>query len=91
VKKQQSQIQTLKRTITGRMESQDNGNINNFCKGQSLVLQSMPEDLLLFLTTRIKKMALWKTTCAFEHLNHAKSAKHIVDCHVFFQTRTHLH
>jgi len=22
---------------------------------------------------------------------HAKSAKHIVGCHVFFQTRTHLH
>jgi len=24
-------------------------------------------------------------------VNHAKSAKHIVDCHVFFQTRTYLH
>jgi len=82
-----------------------------------------PEDLLLFLTTRIKKMAFWKTTFVSEHLNtdqfqltsvlhtlqvlsvavlaipansaaqvnHAKSVKHIVDCHVFFQTRTHLH
>jgi len=82
----------------------------------------MPEDLLLFLTTRIKKMCIWKTTFVSEHLNtdqsqltkcfalvacfvavlaipansaarvnYAKSAKHIVDCHVFFQTRTHLH
>jgi len=24
-------------------------------------------------------------------VNHAKSAKHTVGCHVFFQTRTHLH
>ena len=24
-------------------------------------------------------------------VNHAKSAKHAVDCHVFFPTRTHLH
>jgi len=29
----------------------------------------MPEDLLLFLKTRIKKMAIWKTTFVFEHLN----------------------
>jgi len=28
----------------------------------------MPEDLLLFLTTRTKKMAAWKTTFASEHL-----------------------
>jgi len=28
----------------------------------------MPEDLLLFLTTRIKKMAVWKTTFVPEHL-----------------------
>jgi len=28
----------------------------------------MPEDLLLFLTTRIKKMAVWKTTFMSEHL-----------------------
>jgi len=72
----------------------------------------MPEDLLSFLTTRIKKMALWKTTFVTEYLhslhalsvavltipansaarvNHAKRAKHTVDCHVFFPTRTHLH
>jgi len=24
-------------------------------------------------------------------VNHEKSAKHAVDCHVFLQTRTHLH
>jgi len=72
----------------------------------------MREDLLSFLTTKIKKMALWKTTFVSEHLhslhvlsvavlmipansaarvNHAKSTKHAVDSHVFFQTRTHLH
>jgi len=32
-KKQQSQVQTIKRTFTGIKESQDNGNINNFWKG----------------------------------------------------------
>jgi len=83
----------------------------------------MPEDLLLFLTIRIKKMAVWKTTFVSEHLkadqsqftkclhslhalpvaalaipansgaraNLAKSTKRIVDFHVLFQTRTHLH
>ena len=35
---------------------------------QSLVLPSMPEDLLLFLTTRMKKIAVWKTTFMSEHL-----------------------
>jgi len=29
----------------------------------------MPEDLLLFLTTRMKKIAVWKITFVFEHLN----------------------
>jgi len=29
----------------------------------------MPEDLLLFLTTSIKKMAVWKTTFVSEHLS----------------------
>jgi len=32
-KKQQSQVQTIKQTVTGIKESQDNGNINNFWKG----------------------------------------------------------
>ena len=35
---------------------------------QSLVLASMLDDLLLFLTTRIKKIAVWKTTFVSEHL-----------------------
>jgi len=34
-----------------------------------MVLPSMPEDLLLFLTTRIKKIAVWKTTFVSEHLS----------------------
>jgi len=29
----------------------------------------MPEDVLLFLTTETKKMAVWKTTFVSEHLN----------------------
>jgi len=29
----------------------------------------MPEDILLFLTKRTKKMAVWKTTFVSEHLN----------------------
>jgi len=31
--KKQSQVQTIKRTVTGIKESQDNDNINNFWKG----------------------------------------------------------
>jgi len=29
----------------------------------------MPEDLLLLFTTRVKKMAVWKTTFVSEHLD----------------------
>jgi len=29
----------------------------------------MPEDLSLFLTTRIKKMVVWKNTFVSKHLN----------------------
>jgi len=32
-KKQQSQIQTIQRTVASRNVTQDNGNINNFWKG----------------------------------------------------------
>jgi len=38
-------------------------------KAVAAVLPSMPENLLLFLTTRIKKMAVWKTTFVSEHFN----------------------
>jgi len=69
VKKQQSQVQTIKRTVSSRDITQENGNINNFLERQLLVLLSMPEDLSLFLTTRIKKMAVWKTTFVSKHLN----------------------
>jgi len=31
--KQQSQVQTIKRTVIGIKQSQDNGNINKFWKG----------------------------------------------------------
>jgi len=36
-------------------------------KAVAAVLPSMPENLLLFLTTRIKKMAVWKTAFVSEH------------------------
>jgi len=69
-KKQQSKIQTSQRTVTSRNVTQDNVlQYKQFLKSQSLVLPSMPEILLLFLTTRIKKMTVWKTTFVSENLN----------------------
>jgi len=59
-KKQQSKIQTIRRIVTSRNVSQGKG--KQFLEQQSLVLPSMPEDLFLFLTTRIKKVAVWKNT-----------------------------
>jgi len=55
--KQQSQFQKIQRMVTSGNITQKNGNINNFWKWQLLVvvLPSMPEDLLLFFTTRINK------------------------------------
>ena len=47
----------------------DNGSFKQFLERQLLVLLSMPVDLLLCLTTKIKKMADWKSTFASEHLN----------------------
>jgi len=66
-KKQRSQDQTIQRTVTSRNVTQDNGNIKNLWKGSRW--SSIPEGLLLFLTTRIKKMADWKTTFVSERLN----------------------
>jgi len=66
-KKQQTQIQTIQRTVTSSNAAQDNGNIKHFRKRQSLVLPSMPEDLLLLLTSRIKRMAVWKIAFVSEH------------------------
>jgi len=65
-KKQQTQIQ---RAVTSSNAAQDNGNIKHFRKRQSLILPSMPEDVLLLLTTRIKKMSVWKIAFVSEHLN----------------------
>jgi len=33
LKKQQSQVQMIQKTVTSRNVTQDNDNINNFCKG----------------------------------------------------------
>jgi len=47
---------------------------------QSLVSPSLPEDLLLFLTNRIKKMVVWKTTFLSEHLKTDQSQLTEVFC-----------
>jgi len=60
-------VLAIQRTFTSRNVNHDNGNINNFWKGSRW--PSLPEDLLLFLTTRIKKTAVWKTTFVFENLD----------------------
>jgi len=49
-----SQVQTIQRTVTRRNVTQVNGN-KQIKEKQSLVLLLMPEDLMLFLTTAIKK------------------------------------
>jgi len=68
-KKQQSQVQTILRAVTSGNVTEDKVKYKQFLERQSLVFPSMPEDLLLFLTTRIKKMAVCKTTSASKHLN----------------------
>ena len=64
-KKQQPKVQTIQRTAI-RDVTQHNGNINNFWKGSRWFC--CHKDLLLFHTTRIKKMAVWKTSFVSEHL-----------------------
>ena len=64
-KKQQSQIQTIQRTVIPG-ESKITV-IKKIPEKQSMVLLSMPGDVLLFLTTRAKKTAVWKTTFVSEH------------------------
>jgi len=51
---------------TSRNVIQDNGNMNNFSKGSRWFCRQF---LGTFLTTRIKKMVVWKTTSVSEHLN----------------------
>jgi len=67
-KKQQSQVQTIQRTVTRRNVTQDNGNITTL-ESQSLVLPSRLDDVLLFFTTRIKKMAVRQLHFVPEDLN----------------------
>jgi len=55
-KEQRSHRQTIQRKVTSRNVTQDNVNINNFWKGSRWFCPS--EALLLFLTTRIKKMTV---------------------------------
>jgi len=64
-KKQQSQVQTIQRTVPSRNATQDNGNINNFWKGSRWFCFQRP---FVISYDRIKKMAIWKTTFVSEHL-----------------------
>jgi len=54
---------------------------------QLLVLPSIPQDVLLFFTNSIKKMAVWKTTYMSEHLN----TDHLVPIDQVFFTRCMLY
>jgi len=68
-KKQQTQVQTIQKTVTGR-------NVvlyKQILERQSLVLLLMPGNLSLFLTTGIRKTAVWKTTFVSEHLDTVQS------------------
>jgi len=101
-KKQQSQIQ---RTVTSRNVTQDNGNINNFWKVS--ISESKNCCMENYICVRVFKRRpvptdqVFCTRCMLRLLRalpiptnsaaQANSTKHIVDYHVLFQTRTHLH
>jgi len=57
---QQSQVQTIKRTVTGEKESQDNGNINNFWKGSGWFSRQCLRTLCYFLRPESRKWLFGK-------------------------------
>jgi len=59
-KKQQSQVQTIKRTVTGIKESQDNGNIKNFWKGSRWFCRQCLRALCHFLRPESRKWLFGK-------------------------------
>ena len=68
MKKQQSQVQTIQRTVPSRNATQDNGNINisgNAVAG--FAFNTLGPFVISY--DRIKKMAVWKATFVSEHLN----------------------
>jgi len=52
-KKQQSQVQTIQRTVTSRNATQHNSNINIFWKGSPWFCRQCLRTFLLFLKTGI--------------------------------------
>jgi len=96
--KQQWQVQAIKRTVTGIKESQDNGHINNFWKGSRwgpFVISYDQNQENGFLENHICVRAFALVACfiavltipanSAARVNHAKSAKHTVDCMCSFK------
>jgi len=59
-KKQQSQVQTIKRTFTSRKESQDNSNINNYWKGSHWIYCQCLRTFFYFLRPESRKWLFGK-------------------------------
>jgi len=59
-KNQQSQVQKIKRTLTGKKESQDNSNINNFWKGNGWFYPQCLRTLCYFLRSELRKWLFGK-------------------------------
>jgi len=59
-KKQQSQIQAIQRTVTSSDVTQDNGNINNFQKGNPWFCRQCPRTFCYFLRPESRKWLFGK-------------------------------
>ena len=79
-KKKQSQVQTIQRTVSSRNVTQDNDIMKKFWKGSRWFRRHCLRTFLLFLTNRIKKMTVWKTTFLSEHLKTDQSLLTEVFC-----------
>jgi len=58
--KQQSQVQTIQRTVTGRNVTQDNGNINKFWKSSRSFWRQCLRTLCYFLRSESRKWLFGK-------------------------------
>jgi len=58
--KKQSQMQTIKRTVTGTKESEENGNINNFWKGSRWFYRQRLRTFCHFLRPESRKWLFGK-------------------------------
>jgi len=62
-KNQKSQVQTIKRTVTGKKESQDNSNINNFWKGSGWFYCQSPGPFVISYDQNQENSSLEKYIC----------------------------